>query len=349
MQQSLLDRLQQQNGAPLIDGDQVTFVWRGSAPAPLLVGDFTGWRSGALELAEVEPGIWARTVPLPRDAYVEYTFVYAPDIEERVGDLLNPQVIWNGVDSVNHRLMMPEYRPTDLTTRHPGTMRGTVSKHTIEAGNLLATPQRRIHFYQPPVDQPVPLVVVWDGSDYLFRARLNIIVDNLIAQGRIAPVALALVDNGRDARMSEYFCNDATVAFVIEHLLPFASGLLNLIEPAQGQYGVLGASMGGLMALYTGLRLPSVFGRVISQSGAFLADPRIGMVIDHLVDTLPTAPLKIWQDVGTLEWLLEGNRAMNARLLRTGYAVTYQEYNGGHNYTMWANWVGRGLETVYGR
>ncbi|MBE0690894.1 MAG: hypothetical protein IH587_12320, partial [Anaerolineae bacterium] len=38
----LLERAQRE-GTPLIDGDRVTFVWHGPAPAPLLVGDFNYW------------------------------------------------------------------------------------------------------------------------------------------------------------------------------------------------------------------------------------------------------------------------------------------------------------------
>ncbi|MFN8374318.1 MAG: alpha/beta hydrolase-fold protein [Anaerolineae bacterium] len=37
------------------------------------------------------------------------------------------------------------------------------------------------------------------------------------------------------------------------------------IQQHPGAFGVLGASMGGLMALYAGLRMPALFGQVISQ------------------------------------------------------------------------------------
>ena len=56
--------------------------------------------------------------------------------------------------------------------------------------------KRPVWLYQPPTPDPVPLVVVWDGGDYYRRGRLTQIVDNLIAQRRIRPIALALVENG---------------------------------------------------------------------------------------------------------------------------------------------------------
>jgi hypothetical protein len=38
---SLLERAQAE-GTPLVDGEQVTFVWAGERP-PILIGDFNGW------------------------------------------------------------------------------------------------------------------------------------------------------------------------------------------------------------------------------------------------------------------------------------------------------------------
>jgi enterochelin esterase family protein len=343
-------------GTPLIDqgaaGDMlpVTFIWQGQADPPHLVGDFTNWGHSPLALEEREPGVWAHTIPLPRDAYVEYAFMYPGAIDERVSDPYNPRVIWNGVDAVNHVLPMPDFKMTDLIRRGAGVPRGIITRHHIDTLGLLVTPYRDLLLYKPPVDAPVPLVVVWDGTDYASRAFLPAIVDNLIAAKRIQPIALAMIANGRDGRTSEYCCNDATLAFVIEKLIPFANEHLDLVDPTAqpGAYGVLGASMGGLMALWTGLRLPHLFGRVISQSGAFFGNMRADFLLDLYLKHLPPSPLTIWQDVGQIEWLLNGNRHMHALLTEQGYRVTYREFSGGHNYTMWADNVWRGLEAVFG-
>jgi enterochelin esterase family protein len=107
--------------------------------------------------------------------------------------------------------------------------------------------------------------------------------------------------------------------------------------------------MGGLMALYTGLRAPDIFGQVVCQSGAFFfGEPRVDTLLVDFVKTVPVQTLKIWQDVGALEGLLDGNRQMNAVLKAVGYDVTYREFSGGHNQTMWSDNTWRGLEAVYG-
>jgi enterochelin esterase family protein len=104
--------------------------------------------------------------------------------------------------------------------------------------------------------------------------------------------------------------------------------------------------MGGLMALYTGLRLPHIFGKVLSQSGAFFV-PELHSVIPDLVRSLPRTTIQVWMDVGKFDFLLAGNREMYALLQERMYVVSYREYSGGHNYTAWRDDVWRGLEKFF--
>lgn len=340
----------QSSGAPLIDAGTATFLWQGDQP-PYLVGDFNGWNPEyAAPWSAVEDGLWSFALDLPDDAYIEYAFLTEPKDDARLVDPLNDRTVPNGMGHVNNCFAMPGFAETPLIERATGVPQGKLSRHRIENGWLLANGKRWVHLYRPPVDRPAPLLVVYDAQDYLTRGRITQIADNLIAQGRIQPIALALVDNGGSARGVEYSCNEATVGFIMSEVLPLARERLNLVDPAEhpGAYGVLGASMGGLMALYTSLRVPEVFGRVLSQSGAFeLGETQT--VVSPLVRHLPPQPLRIWMDVGRYEWLLEPNRRMRDLLGERGYDVTYREYNAGHNYPAWRNDVWRGLEVLFGR
>lgn len=349
-------------GAPLIDDDRVTFVWQGEE-APILVGEFNSWgwaptdmgvRSAYAVMERVAPGVWAYTLTLPRDAYIEYAYLRDSADESRVRDPLNPRVIWNGVDADNHYFTMPDYRPTPLTETRADAPHGEVTEHVIEDEHLITSGARTVHLYRPPVEEPVPLVVVFDGQDYLNRAMLPTIVDNLIAERRIRPIALAMVEHGDQARVVEYACNEATVAFVARRVVPLARERLHLVDPAGqpggvGAYGVLGASMGGLISLYTALRLPRIFGHVLSQSGAFSwGEPElVPMIVDYAQQRRETG-LNIWMDVGRFEFLADSNRRMRDALTSAGYHVTYQEYSGGHNYTCWRDEVAMGLQTLFG-
>ncbi len=345
---SILERIKTEP-TPLIDQNVATFVWRGRS-APLLVGDFTGWEDGEpVRLVRSGRGLWTHQISLPADAYIEYSF-------EREGegllDPLNPNQISNGMGGSNNYFSMPAYQPTDLARKIADVTHGKVTNHKLPSEYLLTSKARSIHLYQPPVSAPVPLIVVWDGHEYWQRGQLNDIVDNLIAQGRIQPVALAFVDNGGErTRTIEYMCSEATLYFLMTEVLPLATRILNLVDihDHPGAYGVAGSSMGGLMALYTGLRLGDIFGYVLSQSGAFYW-AGLELVLFDLLEQVDPPALKVWMDVGMydLPGLLVSNQRMRNLLSQKGFALTYHEYNAGHNMPAWRDDIWRGLETLFG-
>jgi enterochelin esterase family protein len=348
MTRKLLKRLQSQ-GAPLIDGHTATFVWQGRH-APALAGDFNDWNEASpAQLTSAGADLWTYQLKLAPDAYIEYAYFFGA---ERVDDPFNPQRVSNGMGKYNQYFYMPEAAPHPLTIRNPETPRGEVTRHVLAGDDLdmIVGRQRTVYLYKPPVRGRCPLLVVWDGRDYLQKGRLPIIVDNLIAAGRIQPLALALVNNAGRARTVEYSCSEGPLNFVLNHVLPLAEQHLKLVSlrKSPGAYGVLGASMGGLMALFTGLRLPEVFGKVLSQSGAFgIEDYEYG-VFDLMRSHKPR-PLQLWLDIGQYDMpaLLASNERMHTLLTEKGYTAPYRVYPGGHNYTAWRNDLWRGLEYLF--
>lgn len=346
MSEELLERARIY-GTPLIEDDEAVFIWQGDR-APNLIGDFTDWENGEpVILKQVEADIWSYRVHLPSDAYIEYNFV---DGGERLIDAYNRRSISNGIGSRNHYFYMPAGKPTPLARRKRGVTGGEVTRVDIQASIMLASRKRTIYLYQPKTDKPVPLLVVWDGGDYLKRGKLVNIVDNLIDQKRIGPIAMAMVRNGGRSRMVEYSCNDATLGFLMEFVLPLAGEHLKLlnVHEAPGAYAVMGASMGGLMALYTALRLPNIFGKVLSQSGAF-GYPGWEFVVFDLIRHVDRKLLFSWMDVGVYDFptILEVNRQMFQLISSKGHQVSYREYSGGHNYTSWRDDLWRGLEYLF--
>jgi enterochelin esterase family protein len=190
---------------------------------------------------------------------------------------------------------------------------------------------------------------VLDGQDYRSRGRIVNIVDNLICDGRIRPLAMAMTYHGRQNRFTEYSCSERHLGLLLNCLLPLAKRNLNLLDETTepGVHGILGASMGGLMALFAGLRFPQIFGQVLSQSGAFTLGNHDTVVWD-LVRHGPVRPIRIWMSAGRYEWLLQCNRRFHQHLESQEYDVTYREFSAGHNYTAWRNDVWRGLERLYG-
>ncbi|MCC6300662.1 MAG: esterase family protein [Anaerolineales bacterium] len=341
-------------GNPVIRGDRATFIWEGKT-APHLISDLSRWEENPKPFkrisSTIQPAssksIWSCSLNLPRDAYLEYA-LYDPVSQKRFPDPLNSKSISNGVGSRNNFFYMPETMPSPFSMRRADVSNGALSAHRVDTWMLQDFGERDIWLYKPPVKEAVPLLVVYDGYDYLHRGRLATIVDNLIADQRIRPIAMAFLQNGKTRRALEYACSDGTIAWLDHEILPLARKKLNLLDIKEnpGAYGVLGASFGGLMATYTGLRMPEIFGAVLAQSSMFELDGRDFAAVD-LIRHRHAPNLNVWLDAGKLEWLLEDNRRVHALLQEQGYIVRLREFSGGHNYTAWRDDVWHGLEELF--
>jgi enterochelin esterase-like enzyme len=341
-------------GTPLIDATGATFVHLGSAP-PTLVGEWSDFRpEDALPHHELAPGVWVAHRDLPVSAYVEYAYLLEG---HREPDPLNRWPAPDGIGGRISRLWMPQAPQEALrfgAAPASDVARGRLTRHRFETGRLVAGRTRRVVLYVPADIPPAAcqLLVVLDGQDYLRRQRLHRVVDALVAARRISPLVIAFVDHGGDARFPEYACSDATVAFLADRVVPFARSVLGLgdgqvrARDGRGRVGIVGPSLGGLMALYAGLRRPDVFGRVLSQSGTFELPSR-EMVTGDLVRHLPSRPVTVRLSAGTFEWLA-GPVARMAELLRArGYDITHRPFVGGHNHRVWAEDALLGLEAMF--
>jgi enterochelin esterase-like enzyme len=336
----------EKTGTPLVDGTHVTFLWQGPEPA-CVMGDFNFWdENRAAKMQPAGEQLWILEMDLPEDAYVEYILQVG---SERVYDPLNQRKIDNGLGMYNNYFSMPGRRPAREIRLRKGARSGRLARVRVWADDFLASPERDVTFYSPPVDEAVALVVVYDGGDYLRFAKMARIVDNLIASRQIQPVGLAFVENGGDARTLEYACAESTLRFILSRVIPLAGEQMHLLDIHQnpGAYGVVGASMGGLMALYSGLRLPHIFGRVLAQSGGYTLDGYEYIVWD-LARQVDPEKLSVWMDVGKMELLLNCNREMYHLLQKRGFPVAYHEYAGGHNYSAWRDDLPAGLRYLFG-
>ncbi len=244
---------------------------------------------------------------------------------------------------------MPKAPLSPWTRKQGNVPHGILSEHIISDDGLVIGKKRKVFLYQPPTKKPAKLLAVWDGLDYLHRGGIITIVENLMAAGKIPPLALALVDHAHASRMIEYNCSEAAVLMLTELVLPLAKKELNLLKIKEnpGAYGILGASMGGIMAAYTGVRLPTIFGHVLSQSGAFIEWNSKPVVWD-LMQIKPHSPIKFWLDIGKYDFLYKANKSFTEFLKELRYPYRYQEYMGAHNFHCWKNELADGLTYQFG-
>jgi enterochelin esterase family protein len=251
----------------------------------------------------------------------------------------------NGFGQTNNCFWMPEARPSPLFRRGRDVPAGSVEPALFQSPRL-AGGRRRARLYRSAGDGPHRFLLVLDGSDYFERARLATLADNLVHGRALPPLAILFLDNAGRARFTEYACSEALVGFVAEELLPWIADRVSLVrEP--GSHAVLGASLGGLAALWLGARLPETFGRVLSQAGAFRLRSGGQLALTTLLQVTARLPLRIHLDCGVYDPLLAANRAMKALLEERGYTLDYREFNAGHNYPAWREQLPGALPWLY--
>jgi enterochelin esterase-like enzyme len=130
---------------------------------------------------------------------------------------------------------------------------------------------------------------------------------------------------------------------VAQELLPWVTSQVSLV-PHTGGHCVLGASLGGLAALWLGVRLPEIFGSVFSQAGGFALGFTKELGVTTILRVGERVPLRIYLDCGRFDPLLAANRAMHELLKARGYEVAYREFNAGHNYPAWREDLTAGLQ-----
>jgi enterochelin esterase family protein len=277
---------------------------------------------------------------LPDDVYFEYAFRDAdgrlrpdPEVEARAASPWFPQA---------SAVFGPGYRPDPFAELPTELERGTLTRHRLASAAL--DQQRRVTVYTPAGAQgPLPLAIVQDGTAYLRLAGLPRVLEALVARGEVRPAHLAFVEP--IDRSAEYAFEPRYRAFVAEELLPALTERHDLTD----ERILWGASLGGLFSLTLAFERPGFARTVVTQSAALLGTPddrdhfrsRDSWVLDRVAERAQ-AP-RIYQDVGTIEWLTDSNRRLHELLEAAGVEHAYTERNAGHNWVNWRNGLAAGL------
>jgi glucoamylase len=345
---ALAERLRKAESAPVVEGDEVTFIYRGKARQVEAVGDFTSWRPRRLALrALAGTDVKYLTMKFARDARVEYKFIADG---EWTNDPLNERKLDNGVGGFNNFFTMPDYRPSALAEAQ-WELRGTLDKLDAPATTLDGR-TRQIQIYLPPgyaraagAGERYPVLYLQDGSEYATRARAAAVADQLIAGGKIAPFIIVFV-NPVD-RFKEYWANDRFAAFMATELVPFVDARYRTRAAREGR-ALMGASLGGVISVWTAIKHPDVFARVAGQSTAFqIDDERVVTTLAALEPMRRDRPLKFYFDVGMLEPIWKVNRRVRVLLAGKGYPVAYREAAAGHNWTSWRDQLAEAFTQVW--
>lgn len=339
-------------GTPIIEPGTpgyslVTFVWRhdGSARNSAVIQD---WGADGIREHHMnrlpDSDVWYLTREMRSDTRTTYQLSPSTSLDPEDPapyqlDPLNPQSFTaylseNGSDILFSLLELPD--APALPWRQTSSVNGgTIQLHTPFGD------QRRLWVYTPHlrVNTGPPVLVVLDGRMYKDQLKLPEMLDYLISNGQIPPVAALLIDN---MDRSELVCKSEFADYMANIIMPWLHTLYSVkIDPSQTI--LVGSSLGGLAATFVAFKHPHVFGTVLSQTGWFRwhsEDDREHHWLARQMAAAPRLPLKFWLQVGNLETAqmsdggpsqLAANRHFRDTLQGKGYFVSYREYSGGHD------------------
>jgi enterochelin esterase-like enzyme len=211
---------------------------------------------------------------------------------------------------------------------------------------------RTFYVYTPPgydanLSQRYPVLYLLHGGGedqrgWATQGRTDLILDNLIADGKSTPMLVVMMDG-----------NGGSMAFAEQSLKSFVSELKENVIPAveknyraetdQKKRALAGLSMGGLQTLYAGIYNTDLFAYLGVFSSGWL--PMQKNISDLQYDFMRENSSKIGRDL-KLFWIAMGGkediayqncRNMMAKFDEIGINYKYYEYPGGHTWPVWRN------------
>ena len=246
------------------------------------------------------------------------------------------------------------------------TLTGDIRRHPDFPSRLLGN-RRDVLVYLPPgyarSRRRYPVFYMLDGQNVFDAATAFVGVaweaddtaERLIRTRAMAPVIIVAVNNAGEDRIHEYtptrgrylWYGDERRSkglgsrfgrFLKDELKPFVD--MHYRTRPEGEWtGLGGSSLGGLMALYLGLRYPKSFTRLAVMSPSIWWDDCA--LYDFVEKVKRKPPLTIWLDTGTAEEGWERARILREKLIAKGWMIGrdlhYHEAGGaGHSEGAWA-------------
>ncbi len=209
---------------------------------------------------------------------------------------------------------------------------------------------RTMYVYTPPgydqetVSYPVLYLLHGGGEDergWSAQGKTDLILDNLIAEGKAKPMLAVMVDgnmgfSGMGEQGLKMFTNELK-----EIIIPFVEKNYRARSDSKGR-ALAGLSMGGLQTLYTGIYNYPLFSALGIFSSGWLpnqkgiADTQYAFMKDHATEM--NNNLLIWVSMGDKEDIAYQNcQRMLERFNELNIRFAYRDYPRGHTWPAWRN------------
>jgi enterochelin esterase family protein len=319
----------------------VLFARDGAAPAPMQ-------RDSA--------GVWSLTTePLPPDVY-PYTF--------RVDGVSHPDPSNPATKPVFKsalgQTLIHVPGPASLSWEVGDVSRGAVTQHFYRSG--IVGDERDFYVYTPPNydprrGRPYPALYLLhgftdDASAWVRAGRANVILDNLIAQGKAQPM-LVVMPLGYGApeivgaallerRIDSTLWRRNTTAFMptlLDEIVPRVERTYN-VGRTRDMRAVAGLSMGGGQALIAGLHHADRFAYVGAFSSAVtILGNDFARAYPRASASMDPRPRLLWVGIGKDDFLYNDNVRFRDWLRAQNVSFEWVETSGGHTWMVWRRYL----------
>jgi len=298
-----------------------------------------------------DTGLWTVTLGPLKPEFYGYKFVIDG---ASVLDPNNLQIRrdWLGNESV---LLVPG-KESDLyfVKNVPA---GTLSKVWYESPVIGL--RRRMCVYTPPgyekgTDEYPVLYLLHGGFNdedtWSSMGRVNVIMDNLIAQGKAKPMIIVMTNGNSDQAAASFDSYTVTLPFtqavsapggsnglfeasLVKDVIPFIEASYRVLKNRENR-AIIGYSMGGGQTFKITVNNPDTFGYIgLLGAGVGSATPEV----EKQMETLKSSnPILYWVACGVDDPLAYNNTKTLVELLKKyNFKYFYKESSGGHN---WPNW-----------
>jgi len=218
---------------------------------------------------------------------------------------------------------------------------------------------RPVNIYTPPgydkdISKHYPVLYIQHGGGedergWAVQGKTNIILDNLIAEGKAVPMLVVISNGNVTAPGGAAGYNDAAMTAFKEELagsvIPFIENNYR-VKTGAASRAVSGLSMGGGQAFYTGLRNTDLFGNVgVFSTGLFGGIARQGATPFDPETTIPgiltnpqsfNSKLKVFYiSVGEQDPRIEPTKKLIETFKSKGLNVQFNSFPGGHEWQVW--------------
>lgn len=314
-------------------------------------------RDGAppVEMQRDSAGVWSHTTEaLPPDIYT-YTFrVDGVTIPDPQNPDLKPVFRVGLGQSLLH---VPG--PDSLSWEVRDVPRGSVTEHFYRSA--LIGDHRNYYVYTPPGydprrDRPYPALYLLhgltdDASAWVRGGRANVILDNLIADGRAEPMLVVMtlgygapdvleVMRGRQVDPVRWQVNVTRFTeALLQEVIPQVEQRYHTAT-TRDQRAIAGLSMGGGQALYTGLNHLDRFAYIGAFSSATtMMGQDFGAVYPDVSDSVNDRLTLLWIGIGRDDFLHDDNVRFRDWLRARNVEFEWVETPGAHTWMIWRRYL----------